>query len=51
MWVFLRFIDVGFLYYRKDIVLLNEFLKIWDELIKVVKKYKGKNGIKYGFLM
>jgi len=29
----------------------NELPKTWDDLIKVAKKYKGKNGTKYGFLM
>ncbi|ADQ05528.1 extracellular solute-binding protein family 1 [Caldicellulosiruptor owensensis OL] len=51
MWAFPRFIDAGVLYYRKDIVPQNELPKTWDDLIKVAKKYKGKNGTKYGFLM
>ncbi len=51
MWAFPRFIDAGLLYYRKDIVPQNELPKTWDDLIKVAKKYKGKKGTKYGFLM
>lgn len=51
MWAFPRFTDAGLLWYRKDIVPQNELPKTWDDLIKVAKKYKGKNGTKYGYLM
>ncbi|MEZ0536538.1 ABC transporter substrate-binding protein [Caldicellulosiruptoraceae bacterium PP1] len=51
MWAFPKFIDAGVLYYRKDIVPENEVPKTWDQLIKVAKKYQGKNGTKYGYLM
>lgn len=42
------YVDAGTLFYRKDII--SQPPKTWDELIKVAKENKGKNGTKYGYL-
>lgn len=44
-----KFIDAGLLYYRKDII--SEPPKTWDDLIKMAKENKGKEGTKFGYLM
>ncbi len=48
------FSDLGFLYYRKDIVSADDAKKLeageytWDDLLKMAEAYMGKNGTKYG---
>lgn len=48
-WAMPLYIDVGMLFYRKDIVKTPP--KTWDQLIADAKKYQGKNGTKYGYAM
>jgi multiple sugar transport system substrate-binding protein len=48
-WAMPRFIDTGLLFYRKDIV--DKPPATWEELIAAAKADKGKNGVKYGYLM
>lgn len=48
------FPDLGFLFYRSDIVSSEDAAKLtsggytWTDLLEMAKKYKGKNGTKYG---
>jgi multiple sugar transport system substrate-binding protein len=48
------FPDLGFLFYRSDIVSADDAQKIesgnytWDDLLELAKKYKGQGGTKYG---
>ncbi|MDD3705197.1 MAG: extracellular solute-binding protein [Clostridiaceae bacterium] len=48
------FPDLGFLYYRSDIVSSEDAAKLtaggytWSDLLEMAKKYKGKNETKYG---
>lgn len=48
------FPDLGFLYYRKDIVSSDDAAKLesgnytWDELLAMAEKYAGQGGTKYG---
>ncbi|MGO0063418.1 extracellular solute-binding protein [Brevibacillus fluminis] len=48
-WTMPKFIDAGLLFYRKDLV--KEAPKTWDDLIAQAKATKGKDGIKFGYLM
>jgi multiple sugar transport system substrate-binding protein len=48
-WALPKYIDVGVLFYRKDIV--KNPPKTWDELIADAKKYQGQKGTKYGFAL
>jgi len=48
------FSDLGFLYYRKDIVSTEDAEKLengdytWNELLEMAEKYAGQGGTKYG---
>ncbi|HET7658172.1 MAG TPA: ABC transporter substrate-binding protein [Bacillales bacterium] len=48
-WAMPKYIDVGMLFYRKDLV--KNPPKTWEELIADAKKYQGQGGTKYGYAM
>lgn len=50
-WAMPKFIDVGMLFYRNDIISEEEVPRTWDELEEMAKEKQGTEGTEFGYLM